>query len=163
MEHSANNGGADASPLPFPTGAACIVRGATRLLVGLGYRTLPEVPLANGRRADLLAVDRRGAFVIIEVKSSRADFRADRKWPDYRPFCDAFYFAVAPDFPSAMLPADSGLIVADRYEGALLRPAPSHPLAAARRRSMTLRFARLAAARLMMATDAGLVPGARER
>src|SRR4051812_49841300 len=97
-------------------GAAAICRGVCRTLAEAGYATLTEVTLATGRRVDVMAIDRRGEILVVEIKSSVADFRADRKWQDYLEFCDRFAFAVAPDFPQALLPAEVGLMVADAYE-----------------------------------------------
>ena len=122
-----------------------VTRGAARLLVGLGYAPLAEVSLPNGRRADLMALGPKGELVIVEVKSGPEDYRADGKWPQYGPFCDRFFFAVAPEFPRALLPPEPGLIVADGFGGAVIREAPACPLAPARRKALTLQFARLAA------------------
>jgi hypothetical protein len=124
-----------------------VTRGAARLFVALGYAPLAEVTLPNGRRADLMAVGPRGEIAIAEVKSSLEDYRVDRKWLEYGPFCDLFYFAVAPHFPREILPEGPGLIVADAFGGAVLIDAPTTLLAPARRKSLTLAFARLAAAR----------------
>jgi len=118
-----------------------------------GFRAIPELALADGRRADLAAVDDAGAIWIVEIKSSIEDFRADGKWPDYRAWCDRLFFAVAPDFPLAVLPPDTGLILADRYGAEIVRDAPEHKLAAARRKALMLRFARVAAGRLMTLAD----------
>jgi hypothetical protein len=96
-----------------------------------------------------MALGPRGQIAIVEVKSGIEDFRADRKWGDYLPFCDAFYFAVAPEFPMDALPAEPGLIVADAFDGAVVREAPAAPLAGARRKALTLAFARLAALRTL--------------
>lgn len=131
-----------------PATATVITRGVCRLLADLDYRSLLEMPLANGRRADVVAIDRRGGIAVVEVKSSLADFRADGKWTSYLDFADRFYFAVSPAFPTAVLPPETGLIIADAYEAALLRTAPERPLPAARRKAMLLAFARLAAGRL---------------
>jgi hypothetical protein len=131
---------------PETTGA--VTRGAARLLEALGYAALAEVGLPNGRRADLMALGPRGEIVIVEVKSSREDYLTDRKWGEYLPYCDAFYFAVSPEFPRELLPDEPGLIVADGFGGAVLRPPPSTPLAPARRKALTLAFARLAAMRV---------------
>jgi hypothetical protein len=136
--------------------AAAVCRGASRLLHALGFAAITELPLASGRRADLIAVGDNGEFWIVEVKSCIGDFRADRKWQEYRLYCDRLLFAVAPDFPATILPADAGLIVADSYGGTLVREAPSHPLAAARRKALLTRFARAAAARLAAKNDPGL-------
>ena len=124
-----------------------VTRGALRLFEALGYATLQEVSLPNGRRADLMGLGPKGEIVIAEVKSSLEDYRCDAKWPEYAPYCDAFYFAVPPDFPREIIPDEPGLIVADACGGAVLRPAPVTALAPARRKALTLAFARLAAFR----------------
>lgn len=118
----------------------------------LGWAPLHEVTLPGGRRADILAMRPDGQIVCIEIKSGEADFRGDAKWQAYRPFCDAFYFAVDNDFPQALLPGDVGVIVAAET-ASLIREAPSHPMAPARRRQLGLAFARLAAQRLWAVQD----------
>ena len=130
-----------------------VTRGVRRLLAGLDYASIAEATLANGRRADVLAVGPGGEVLIVEVKVSIADLRGDRKWPDYEPFCDRFFFAVPPDFRHELVPASPGLIVADAYDGAILREAPTHTLTAARRKAMLLRFALTAAGRLHRLED----------
>ena len=126
-----------------------VTRGAARLLADMGYAPLLEVCLPNGRRADVMALGRKGDIVIVEVKSGLDDFRVDRKWPEYAPFCDAFYFAVAPEFPEGVLPDEPGLIVADSFGGAMVRDAPVSALAPARRKALTIAFGRLAAMRAL--------------
>lgn len=126
-----------------------VTRGAARLLADMGYAPLLEVCLPNGRRADVMALGRSGDIVIVEVKSGLDDFRVDRKWPEYAPFCDAFYFAVAPEFPEGVLPDEPGLIVADGFGGAVVRDAPVSALAPARRKALTIAFGRLAAMRTL--------------
>ncbi len=134
--------------LDAPERTRRIHRAAARFCAALGWAPLSEVPLPNGRRADILALLPDGGFRIIEVKSCARDFLSDRKWPEYRAFCDALLFAVDADFPQAMLPEDVGLICAASVDDcALLRPAPMHPLAPARRRAMLLRYAMLAGTR----------------
>jgi len=133
--------------LSRPQTTDAVTRGAGRLMAALGYAPLIEVTLPNGRRADIMALGPRGQIAIAEVKSSLEDFRTDRKWGEYLPYCDAFYFAVAPEFPRGILPETPGLIVADGFGGAVLREAPVAPLAGARRKALTLAFARLAALR----------------
>ena len=133
--------------------AALLARGVCRMLEQLGYASLLEFPLANGRRADILALGRGGELIIVEIKSSVADFRADRKWADYRDFADRFYFAVARDFPPGLIPEDCGLIVADGFAAAVLREGGASRLAPARRKTLTLRFALAAAARLRRHLD----------
>jgi hypothetical protein len=135
--------------------AADILRGACRLLHELGLVVLPEFSLANGRRADILALGEDGCFTIVEIKSCRQDFLSDRKWRDYLGFADRFYFAVAPGFPDGLLPDQEGLILADRFDGELVRAAVERPLAPARRRALLLRFARTAALRLQGMADPG--------
>jgi hypothetical protein len=130
-----------------------LCRGVCRALAQRGFATLPEVSLANGRRADVLALGRDGELVIVEIKSSVADFRSDRKWPEYRDYCDRLYFAVAAGFPRELIPEECGLIVADGFGAAFLREGVSLPLAAARRRAVVLRFATLAAGRLRRLLD----------
>jgi hypothetical protein len=133
--------------------APVITRGASRALIDLGYSVLTEVRLATGRRVDVMGVNRQNRIVIVEVKSGPADFLSDRKWQEYLEFCDLFYFAVAADFPRDLLPAEPGLIVADRYGGVVLREAPEGTVAPSRRRAVTLRFARHAADRLRRLED----------
>lgn len=128
--------------------AAAIQRGTGRMLRRAGLAVVTELPLASGRRVDIMAVDPKGLVTVVEIKSSVADFRADQKWPDYRDWCDKLYFAVAMDMPQEILPGDTGLIVADAYMAEILRDAPEHKLSAARRKAVLLRFARAAAHRL---------------
>lgn len=137
----------------FPPLAALLARGVARALDQRGYASLAEFPLANGRRVDLLALHRTGELIIVEIKSSIADYRADRKWAIYRDFADRLYFAVPKEFPASLIPEDCGLIVADGFGAAVLRDGIVTPLAAARRRAATLRFARIAAARLRRHLD----------
>ena len=135
--------------LSRPEITTVVTRGAARLFVALGYAPLLEVGLPNGRRADLMAIGPRGQIAVAEVKSGLPDFRTDQKWSDYSPFCDSFYFAVGPDFPFAVLPEGPGLIVADAFDGAVIREAPLAALTGARRKALTIAFARLAAGRVL--------------
>jgi hypothetical protein len=136
-----------------PHTAALLARGVCRALDQLGYASLLEFPLANRRRADILALGRAGDLIIIEIKSSVADFRTDRKWTEYRDFADRFYFAVPKTFPAALIPEDCGLMVADSFAASLIRDGSRSALAPGRRRAMTLRFALAAAARLRRHLD----------
>lgn len=129
--------------------AGLLARGVARLFDDLGQSSLLEFPLRNRRRVDLIALDRGGRVTIVEIKSSAADYRADRKWRDYLPFCDSFYFAVAEDFDRTLLPENVGIMVADRYTAAIMRPSPEFTMNPARRRALVLRFARTAGKRLM--------------
>lgn len=127
-----------------------LARGVARLFHDHGIAALTEMPLANGRRVDVIGLDRSGGVHVAEIKSCRADFMTDQKWTEYLDYCDHFYFAVAIDFPSDLLPASEGQIIADRYGGEIVRDARHRPLPAARRKALTLRFARAAAGRLIM-------------
>ena len=124
------------------------LRGAVRLLEALGHGTLTEFPLKSGRRADILSLGAKGEIWIVEVKSGVPDFRSDHKWQDYLEWCDRFFFAVGPAFPTHILPADAGLLIADEYEAVLEREPETVPLLTSRRKALTLRFAHLAARRL---------------
>ena len=136
-----------------PISAALLARGVCRTLEQLGYVSLVEFPLANGRRADVLALGKTGDLVIVEIKSSVADFRADRKWSAYRDFSDRLYFAVPNDFPRPLIPDECGLMVADAFSAAVLRDGSTTRLGASRRRALTTRFARIAATRLRRLLD----------
>jgi hypothetical protein len=143
----------DVPGLSLPERTAGVRRAASRLCRALGWSPLHEVALANGRRADILALRRDGDFVCIEVKSGASDFLSDSKWHEYRDFADYLYFAVDSDFPLSLLPEDVGLIVTAELEAAILRDAPIHRLAHARRRALLFRFATLAACRLEALID----------
>lgn len=135
-------------------------RGVQRLFAALGVPTLPELPLASGRRADLVAIGPRGEFIIVEIKSSIEDFRADAKWHEYRCHCDRFYFATHPEVPAEIFPEETGFILSDGHGAEIIREAPEHPLAGATRKALLIRFARASAGRLMAAELAGLDIGA---
>ncbi len=139
--------------MPQDIGAAKIIRGVARALIEADQALITELPLGNGRRADLVALDRSGRITLVEVKASRVDFLADRKWPEYLAYCDFFYFAVASDFPLALLPPDEGLILADHFAGEIVRAARLRELGGARRKAMLIRFARASAGRLQALLD----------
>ena len=130
-----------------------VARGTARLLHAHGYCVVSELPLASGRRADLVALGADGEIWIVEVKSSVADFRADQKWQDYREHCDRLFFATSQDVPCEIFPPDAGLIVADAFGAQVISEAPEHRLPAATRKSMMLLFARAAASRLQSLID----------
>ena len=141
--------------LPSAMTAADVARGVSRLLLRHDFVALCEVPLANGRRADLMAVDPKGRILIVEIKVSRADLLGDGKWRDYLDYCDRFFWAVPQGFcldpfeTELFCPESCGLIVADRYDAAIAREAAEHPVPAPRRKSAPLDFARRAARRLL--------------
>jgi len=132
-----------------------IARGVRRLLRARGFSTVTELPLLDGRRADVVGLNGEGALLIVEIKSSVADFRADRKWRDYAAHCDRLYFAISAEIPIEIMPEDAGLIVADPYGAEILREASPRVIAPATRRAVLLRFAQAAADRLHRLTDPG--------
>lgn len=146
----------------LPLVARDVARGVSRLFFRQDLVGLCEVPLANGRRADIMAISAKGEMTIVEIKCSRADLRGDAKWPDYLDYCDRFFWAVPMGFDvspfeqESLRPDIAGLIIADRYDAAIVREAAVRPLAAARRKAETLRFARRAATRVLGALDPGL-------
>ena len=139
--------------------AADVARGVVRMLARHDLVAIHEVPLDGGRRADLMAVDARGQLVIVEIKVSRADLLGDGKWTDYLDHCDRYFWAVPAGFDitpldgEAFLPERTGVIVADRYDAAILREARTTPLPAHVRKRCTLAFARRAARRLTALSD----------
>jgi hypothetical protein len=147
---------------PFADGrqsinALMVRRGVLIMLMEQGFALVPEITLKSGRRADLAALSPKGDFWIIEVKSSLEDLRADNKWRDYRDYCDQFYFATHQGVAQSHFPVEAGFILSDAYGAEILSPSPEHRLAAAARKALTLRFARLAASRAMRA-ELGLNP-----
>ena len=135
------------------TTAAEVARGVSRLLIQEGYSPILEFTLANGRRLDVAALGADGTVVGIEIKVAIPDLKCDAKWPEYLDFCELFYFAIPPEFPDELVPQGTGLIVADRYGGAIVRPSPVAQLHASRRKAVTLRFAKVAAERLALSLD----------
>ena len=147
---------ADAPPV-----ATDVARGVTRLFCRQDLFAICEVPLPNGRRADLMAIDAKGGLTIVEIKVAKADLVGDCKWTDYLEYCDRFFWAVPPALAGILgeeryLPGAAGLIVADRYDAAIVRNAAHRPLAPARRKSELLHFARRAARRLAAQIDPSL-------
>jgi hypothetical protein len=146
----------DAPPI-----AAEVARGVTRLLCRQDRFAICEMPLPNGRRADLMAIDSKGSLTIVEIKVAKADLLGDGKWFDYLDYCDHFFWAVPPSLARILdderyLPREAGLIVADRYDAAIVRDATNRPMAPARRKAELLRFARRAARRLSAQIDPSL-------
>lgn len=133
--------------------ALLVARGTRRLLWRLNFSTVTELPLLSGRRADIVALASDATVLIVEVKSSVADFRADAKWRDYRAHCDKLFFAIPETVPAEIMPEDAGLILADAYGAGIVRQAPEHRMASATRRAMLMRFAQAAAHRLHCLSD----------
>jgi len=132
-----------------------LARGVARALQAYDFASLAEFVPTSGLRVDLMALGPKGEVWIIECKSSLADYRSDQKWQGYLEWGDRFFWAVPPDFPTAILPVETGLILADAYGGEIVRMGPDTPLAPARRKSLTLRFARHAALRMQAMRDSG--------
>jgi hypothetical protein len=139
--------------------ARLVARGARRLLRHLNFATVTELPLLSGRRADIVALAMDATILIVEIKSSVADLRADIKWGDYRAHCDRLFFAIPDTVPIEIMPQDAGLILADAYGAEILRQAPEHRVAPATRRAVLLRFAQAAAHRLHRLSDPEVVAG----
>ncbi|MGD0143396.1 MAG: MmcB family DNA repair protein [Rhizomicrobium sp.] len=140
------------------TTAAEVARGVSRLLIQEGFSPILEFTLANGRRLDVAALGGDGTVVGVEIKVAIPDLKGDMKWPEYLEFCELFYFAIPPDFPDELVPPQTGLIVADRYGGAIVRPSPIEQIHASRRKAVTLRFAKVAAERLAMTLELAADP-----
>lgn len=145
--------------------ARAVARGISRLFARNDIWCLAEMPLRNGRRADLMGMDGKGRIVIVEIKVSRADLLGDAKWPDYLDYCDRFFWGLSPDLDRAcletpaFLPESCGVIVADGYDAEIIRPAPTLAMAAARRKVEVERLARAALRRQVAALDPGLPTG----
>lgn len=145
-------------PLPLQPGQR-IARGVQRHLQAMDFASIAEFVPSGGLRVDVIALAPRGEIWIVECKSGREDFRADRKWQAYLPWCDRFFWAVDADFPTDLLPETTGLIIADDFDAEILRWPEPTPLAAARRKALTLKFARTAATRLRLALEILPEPG----
>ncbi|MGR3485906.1 MAG: MmcB family DNA repair protein [Paracoccaceae bacterium] len=143
-------------PAPLKPGQL-LARGVSRHLRAHDFASVEEFVPASGLRVDVMAIGPKGEVWIVECKSSRADFRADAKWQSYLQFCDRYFWAVDEAFPTEILPDGTGLMIADAYDAALLRLGPEAKLTAARRRAMTLRFARHCAMRHQSLRDPGFV------
>ena len=156
---AASNDPAEAVPQQLDGGTAAVTRGICRLFARNDIWVMAEMALRNGRRADLMGVDPKGRIVIVEIKIARSDLLGDSKWPDYLEFCDRFYWGLAADLDRTCLegpafrPDCCGIIVADAYDAEIVRPAPSHPLAASRRRVEVERLARAAMRRHLVGLD----------
>lgn len=154
----------DSPVLDTPLDAGSVCRGIQRLFARNDIWLVPEMPLRNGRRADLMGLDTKGRIVIVEVKVQRGDLLGDGKWPDYLDFCDRFYWGLPPQIDRNILdgadyrPDCCGIVVADGYDGEIVRPAPLHPLAAARRKTEVERLARAAMRRATVAIDPHCAP-----
>jgi hypothetical protein len=133
--------------------AAEVARGVSRLLVQDGYAPILEFTLPNGRRLDVAAIGPGGEILGVEIKVALADLRGDGKWPEYLDYCDLFYFAIPPDFPPEHVPPQTGLMVADRYGGEIVKQAGAQALHASRRKAVTIGFASVAATRLSAILD----------
>ncbi len=146
------------SPNPFVDGrqspkALMVRQGVEHQMLKLGYSCLPELTLASGRRCDLICISAKGYIIIVEVKSSVEDFRVDEKWPEYQKYCDAFYFATHAGVSRGVFPGDEGLILADAYDAEIIQQPRENSISAATRKSILLRFAKVASQRLRIASN----------
>jgi hypothetical protein len=132
-------------------------RGVCRGLRALDFVCVEELVPVPGLRVDVMALGPRGEVWVVECKSGRADFRADRKWQGYLDWCDRFFWAVDASFPVELLPEGTGLILADAFDAEVVRMAPETPLSGARRKVVLRTFARTAAGRLHLMRDPGAV------
>ena len=145
--------------LALPSNATAVARGIMRLFARNDIWCVPEMPLRGGRRADLMGVDAKGQVIIVEIKVARGDLLGDGKWHDYLDHCDRFYWGVASSLDHSPLESEAyrpdccGVIVADGYDAEILRPAPTRPLAAARRKVEIERLARTAMRRITVTGD----------
>ena len=135
-----------------------LARGVCRHLSSHDFVTVEELTPTSGLRVDVMALGPKGEVWVIECKSSRADFQSDNKWQGYLEWCDRFFWAVDEDFPTDLLPDDTGLIIADGYDAEILRMAPEEKIAPARRKVMVQKFARHAATRWHAARDPDFIP-----
>ena len=134
-----------------------LARGVARHLRNHDFVSVEELTPAPGLRVDVMALGPMGEIWVIECKSSRADFAADNKWQGYLEWCDRFFWAIDADFPVEILPEETGLFIADAYDAEIVRFGPEQPLAAARRKVMTRKFARHAAVKAQAARDPGVI------
>jgi len=133
-----------------------LARGVARHLRQHNFVSVEEFVPTRGLRMDVFALGPKGEFWVIECKSSRADFNADAKWQGYLEWGDRYFWAVDAGFPTELLPAETGLIIADGYDGEIVRMSPEAKLAPARRKVMLQKFARHAASRLQDYRDPGV-------
>ncbi len=134
-----------------------LARGVARAMLGFDFVSLPEFMPVFGLRVDLMCLGPKGEVWVIECKSGRADFMADAKWRGYLEWCDRFFWAVDADFPTEILPDNTGLILADGYGAEILRMGPETPLPGARRKVLLRAFARGAGLRLQAMRDPGVI------
>ena len=130
-----------------------LARGVCRHLNGYGFVSIEEFVPTRGLRVDVMGLGPKGELWVIECKSGRADYQSDSKWQGYLDWCDRFFWAVDGDFPTDLLPDDTGLIIADQYSAEIIRMAPEDKLAAPRRKVLTHKFATHAARRLQTLRD----------
>lgn len=147
----------DDIPQPQLQFGQLLARGVSRALRSHDFVAVEELVPTSGLRVDVMALGPKGEVWIVECKSSRADFQSDQKWRGYLEWCDRFFWAVSEEFPTELLPDDTGLIIADAYDAEIIRMGPEAKLAPARRKVMTHKFARHAAIRAQTARDPAFV------
>ena len=132
-----------------------LARGVCRHLTSYDFVSVEELIPTSGLRVDVMGLGPRGEIWIVECKSSRADFASDSKWQGYLEWCDRYFWAVDDDFPTELLPDETGLMIADAYDAEIIRMGPENRLAPARRKVIVQKFARHAALRWQAARDPG--------
>ena len=130
-----------------------LARGVCRHLITHDFVSVEELVPTSGLRVDVMALGPKSEIWVVECKSSRTDFLTDQKWQGYLEWCDRFFWAVDADFPTELLPEDTGLILADGYGAEIIRMAPEVKLPPARRKVVVQKFARHAAIRAHAARD----------
>ena len=130
-----------------------LARGVCRHLRDHDFTCLEEFSPERGKRLDVMALGPKGEFWIVECKSSRADFASDAKWQGYLEWSDRYFWAVDTAFPTELLPPETGLILADGFGAEVVRMPAASKLPGARRKALTLRFARAAAMRVQWFRD----------
>jgi hypothetical protein len=133
--------------------ANALKEATTSYFLKKGYSCFLELGLNSwGKlRGDVLAINLRGHIVIVEVKSSKADYVADTKWTTYLPYCNQFYFVLTPavftvikaDILSKVKPLGAGILILDPHTGYLkcVLPAKNKLMKKKAKRLLTLRMA----------------------
>jgi hypothetical protein len=130
-----------------------IARGVMRHFSQMGLPSLSEYSPVRGLRVDVIVLAPSDEIWIVECKSSKIDFKSDKKWQNYLEWCDRYFWAVDSDFPKDILPFDTGLIIADSYDAKILIESPLNKLPAARRKKIVRSMASTACNRLAAYTD----------
>jgi hypothetical protein len=133
--------------------ANALKEATTSYFLKKGYSCFLELGLNSwGKlRGDVLAINLRGEIIVIEVKSSKADFVSDKKWEQYLSYSNKLYFVFTPgvfnDIKSLILSKLSGhgvgVLILDINTGYLRNviPAKRRLMKKKTKRLLTLRMA----------------------